>query len=65
MKASSTDHLAEFAEKHGCIATEAEIRRFFTAKCEGEIPDDELDAAAAGAVNFTLLLNKLYNGFDK
>lgn len=65
VKASATDHLAEFAEKYGFNAANEEIRRYFTAKCEGEIPDDKLDAAAAGAADFTLFLNKLYKGFDK
>ena len=63
VKASGTDRLAAFAEKYGCTATDSEIRRYFTAKCEGEIPDDELDIAAGGTVDFTMLLSKLYERF--
>ena len=66
VKASGTDSLSEFAERHGCKTTDSEIRRFFIAKCEGEIPDDELEIAAGGAADFANLFGKIYNGsFNK
>ncbi|MBQ9384142.1 MAG: hypothetical protein IJT87_07885 [Ruminiclostridium sp.] len=66
VKASGTDTLSEFAERHGCTATDIEIRRFFIAKCEGEIPDEELEIAAGGAVDFAKLFDRIHNvGFNK
>ena len=48
VKASGTDQLAAFAERYGCAATDSEIRSFFSAKCEGEIPDDTAADITAG-----------------
>lgn len=58
VKASGTNHLSDFAETYGCIATESEIRRFFIEKCEGGIFDYENFDPPVDGVNFEQLLDQ-------
>ena len=65
VKASGTDTLSEFANRHGCTATDDEIRKFFTAKCEGELPDDAAEAVSGGAFDLGKLINAVFNSKER
>lgn len=61
VKASGTDTLSEFAGRHGCIASREEIRRFFIARCEGELPDDAVDEVSGGTYDLGKLINAVFS----
>ena len=67
VKASGTDTLSAFAEKYGCNASDSEIRNFFLAQCEGELPDDAVESVAGGFFDFGKWIsdrfNSLFGGF--
>lgn len=65
VKASGTDTLSEFAGKHGCAASKDEIRKFFIAKCEGELPDDAVDEVSGGAFDLGKLIYAVFNSRER
>jgi len=64
VKASATASLEAFAEKYSCTATEDEIRNYFRAQCEGEIPDDEVDAVSGCMFDFSILFRMKFGDFQ-
>ena len=60
VKASGTDTLSEFAGRHGCDASKDEIRKYFIAKCEGELPDDAVDEVSGGTFDLGQLIASVF-----
>ena len=65
VKASGTDTLSEFAGRYGCRASGDEIRRFFMAKCEGELPDDAAEEVSGGAFDLGKLISIMFGSKER
>lgn len=60
VKASGTNSLEAFAKSYGCDAADTEIRKYFIAQCEGELPDDAVEDVAGGFFDFGKFISDLF-----